>query len=66
MARSKSKHMRLIMRRRKQWKARTKRIKEAVKANGGKPLPRKAAHVKKNPPLPPPPRAPAPEAQPSS
>ena len=66
MARSKSKHMRLIMRRRKQWKARTKRIKEAIKANGGKPLPPKPAHVKKNPPLPPPPPPPAPEAQASS
>jgi hypothetical protein len=62
MARSKSKHVRLIMRRRKQWKQRTKRHKEAVKANGGKPLPRKPAHVKKNPPLPPPPRAPEPAA----
>ena len=59
MARSKSKHVRTIMQRRKQWKQRQKRIKEAVKANGGKPLPRKPAHVKKNPPLPPPPRAPA-------
>ena len=58
MARSKSKHIRLIMRRRKQWRQRTKRRKEAIKANGGKPLPRKPAHVKKNPPLPPPPRAP--------
>ena len=36
------------------------KIKEAIKANGGKPLPRKAAHVKKNPPLPPPPRTPEP------
>jgi hypothetical protein len=60
MARSKSKHIRLIMRRRKQWKARTGRIKEAIKANGGKPLPPKPAHVKKNPP---PPRPAAPEAQ---
>ena len=59
MARSKSKHVRTIMQRRKQWKQRQKRIKEAVKANGGKPLPRRPAHVKKNPPLPPPPRAPA-------
>jgi hypothetical protein len=58
MARSKSKHIRIIMQRRKHWKQRTKRIKEAIKANGGKPLPRKAAHVKKKPPLPPPPRAP--------
>jgi len=33
---------------------RQKRIKEAIKANGGKPLPRKSGHVKKNPPLPPP------------
>jgi hypothetical protein len=32
MARSKSKHVRLIMRRRKQWKARTKRQKEAAKS----------------------------------
>ena len=63
MARSKSKHVRTIMERRKKWKQRVKRIKEAVKANGGKPLPRKAAHVKKNPPLPPPPRAPEPGAE---
>ena len=62
MARSKSKHIRTIMTRRKKWKQRTKRIKTAVKANGGKPLPRKPAHVKKNPPLPPPPRAPEPAA----
>jgi len=60
MARSKSKHIRTIMHRRKKWKQRQKRIKEATKANGGKPLPRKPAHVKKNPPLPPPPRAPEP------
>jgi hypothetical protein len=60
MARSKSKHVRTIMQRRKHWKQRQKRIKEAVKANGGKPLPRKPAHVKKNPPLPPPPRVPEP------
>ena len=60
MARSKSKHVRTIMQRRKHWKQRQKRIKEAVKANGGKPLPRKPAHVKKNPSLPPPPRAPEP------
>jgi hypothetical protein len=68
MARSKSKHIRTIMQRRKKWKQRVKRIKEAVKANGGKPLPRKPAHVKKNPPLPPPPRAPepAPEATPAA
>jgi len=69
MARSKSKHIRTIMTRRKKWKQRTKRIKEAIKANGGKPLPRKPAHVKKNPPLPPPPRvseAPPPEARPSA
>ena len=67
MARSKSKHIRTIMQRRKHWKGRMKRIKEAVKANGGKPLPRKPAHVKKNPPLPPPPRAPeATAAAPSS
>jgi hypothetical protein len=58
MARSKSKHIRTIMQRRKKWKQRQKRIQAAVKANGGKPLPRKPAHVKKNPPLPPPPRAP--------
>jgi hypothetical protein len=58
MARSKSKHIRTIMHRRKKWKQRQKRIKEAVKANGGKPLPPKPAHVKKNPPLPPPPRTP--------
>jgi len=64
MARSKSKHVRTIMQRRKHWKRRQKRIKEAVKANGGKPLPRKPAHVKKNPPLPPPPRAP--EAPPAA
>ena len=32
MARSKSKHIRTIMRRRKQWKARTGRRKEAAKA----------------------------------
>jgi len=63
MARSKSKHVRTIMQRRKQWKQRQKRIKEAVKANGGKPLPRRPAHVKKNPPLPPPPRAPEPAAE---
>jgi len=68
MARSKSKHIRTIMERRKKWKQRVKRSKEAVKANGGKPLPRKPAHVKKNPPLPPPPRAPepAPEATPAA
>jgi hypothetical protein len=66
MARSKSKHIRTIMQRRKHWKQRTKRIKGAVKANGGKPLPRKPAHVKKNPPLPPPPRAPEAAAAPSS
>ena len=60
MARSKSKHIRTIMTRRKKWKQQVKRMKEAVKANGGKPLPRKPAHVKKNPPLPPPPRAPEP------
>jgi len=58
MARSKSKHIRTIMHRRKQWKQRMKRIKSAIKANGGKPLPRKPAHVKKNPPLPPIQRAP--------
>ena len=64
MARSKSKHIRTIMHRRKGWRQRQKRIKEAIKANGGKPLPRKPAHVKKNPPLPPPPRAPeAPPAE---
>ena len=63
MARSKSKHVRTIMQRRKHWRQRQKRIKEAIKANGGKPLPRKPAHVKKNPPLPPPPRAPEPGAQ---
>jgi hypothetical protein len=63
MARSKSKHMRTIMQRRKKWKQQVKRNKAAVKANGGKPLPRKAAHVKKNPPLPPPPRAPESGAQ---
>ena len=62
MARSKSKHIRTIMTRRKKWKQQVKRMKEAVKANGGKPLPRKPAHVKKNPPLPPPPRAEAPAA----
>jgi hypothetical protein len=45
------------MQRRKHWRQRQKRINEAVKANGGKPLPPKPAHVKKNPPLPPPPRA---------
>jgi len=67
MARSKSKHIRTIMNRRKQWKQRMKRIKAAVKANGGKPLPRKPAHVKKNPPLPPIQRAPeAPAAAPSA
>ena len=64
MARSKSKHIRTIMTRRKKWKQRTKRIKEAIKANGGKPLPRKPAHVKKNPPLPPIQRAP--EAPPAA
>lgn len=58
MARSKSKHVRTIMQRRKKWRNQVKRMKEAVKANGGKPLPRKPAHVKKNPLLPPPPRAP--------
>jgi hypothetical protein len=36
MARSKSKHVRLIMRRRKQWKARTKRRKEAAKTGGAR------------------------------
>jgi hypothetical protein len=36
MARSKSKHIRTIMRRRKQWKARMKRQKAAKKATGGK------------------------------
>jgi len=60
MARSKSKHIRTIMQRRKKWRQQQKRHKAAIKANGGKPLPRKAAHVKKNPPLPPLPRAPAP------
>ena len=60
MARSKSKHIRTIMQRRKKWKQQQKRGKAAIKANGGKPLPRKPAHVKKNPPLPPPPRAPEP------
>jgi hypothetical protein len=66
MARSKSKHVRTIMQRRKHWRQRQKRIKEAIKANGGKPLPHKPAHVKKNPPLPPPPRpaAAAPETTP--
>jgi len=63
MARSKSKHIRTIMERRKKWKQRVKRIKAAVKANGGKPLPRKPAHVKKSPPVPPPPRAPEPAAE---
>jgi len=61
MARSKSKHIRLIMRRRKQWRQRTKRRKEAIKANGGKPLPRKPAPPRKAPP-PPPPAPPAPPA----
>lgn len=60
MARSKSKHVRLIMRRRKQWKQRMKRRKAEVKANGGKPLPRKPAAPRKAPP--PPPSAAAPEA----
>lgn len=41
MARSKSKHIRTIMRRRKQWKARTKRQKEAVKT-AAKTAPKKA------------------------
>ena len=62
MARSKSKHVRLIMRRRKQWKQRTKRRKAEVKANGGKPLPRKVSAPRKKltaPPPPPPPPAPA-------
>jgi hypothetical protein len=36
MARSKSKHIRLIMRRRKQHKQRMKRQKAARKASGGK------------------------------
>ena len=62
MARSKSKHIRTIMERRKKWRQRQKRLKAAVKANGGKPLPPKPAHVKKNPPLPPPPRTPEPAA----
>jgi hypothetical protein len=60
MARSKSKHIRTIMQRRKKWRQRQKRLKAAIKANGGKQLPRKPAHVKKNPPLPPPSRAPEP------
>jgi hypothetical protein len=63
MARSKSKHIRTIMERRKKWRKQQKRLKSAIKANGGKPLPRKPAHVKKNPPLPPPPRAPQPAAE---
>lgn len=46
MARSKSKHVRTIMRRRKQWKQRTKRRKEAAKA-AGKAAPKKAAPAKK-------------------
>lgn len=35
MARSKSKHIRLIMKRRQAWKARTKRQKAAKKATAG-------------------------------
>ena len=62
MARSKSKHIRLIMRRRKQWKQRTKRRKEEIKANGGKPLPRKVTPRK--PTLPPP--TPQPAASPAT
>jgi hypothetical protein len=62
MARSKSKHIRLIMRRRKQWKQRMKRRKEEIKANGGKPLPRKVTPRK--PLLPPPAPAPQPAAAP--
>ena len=64
MARSKSKHVRLIMRRRKQWRQRMKRRKAEVKANGGKPLPRKPA-VRKAPPAPPP-APPAPAAAPEA
>jgi hypothetical protein len=51
MARSKSKHVRLIMRRRKQWKARTKRQAEAAKS-GTRPV-KKAAPAKKLLPTPP-------------
>ena len=47
MARSKSKHVRLIMRRRKQWKQRMKRRKVETKANGGKPVPRKRVPPRK-------------------
>jgi hypothetical protein len=57
MARSKSKHVRLIMRRRKQWKQRMKRRKAEIKAHGGKPLPRKPNTPKKKAPPPPPPAA---------
>jgi hypothetical protein len=67
MARSKSKHVRLIMRRRKQWKQRMKRRKEAVKANGGKPVPRKPAPRKERPvAVPPAPVASAAPANPSA
>jgi len=60
MARAKGKHIRTIMQQRKKGRHQQTRHKAAIKANGGKPLPRKPAHVKKNPPLPPLPRAPAP------
>ncbi len=46
MARSKSKHVRLIMRRRKQHKQRMKRRKEDAKT-AGKGAPKKAAHKPK-------------------
>ena len=51
MARSKSKHVRLIMRRRKQWKARTKRQKEAAKTGGTRAV-KKPAPAKKLLPTP--------------
>jgi hypothetical protein len=59
MARSKSKHVRLIMRRRKQWKQRTKRRKAEAKAHGGVRPKQPARVVKKAPPPPPPAAAPS-------
>ena len=50
MARSKSKHVRLIMRRRKQWKARTKRQKEAAKTGGTRAAKKPAPSKKVAPP----------------
>jgi hypothetical protein len=47
MARSKSKHVRLIMRRRKQWKARVKRQKTEAKTAGSGRAVKKPAPAKK-------------------